>query len=485
MIINNKLTVIIIITFLLLITTSSMASYPSIKEIKNEDLQEEIEENCFTQTTEKKYWALIIGVGIYKNREDKTVGSIHDANNIYNALIKDENWDEDNIKLITGKNATKLNIIRGFQWLRKNEGKNDVSLIYLSSHGGKNEFDKFPFSSNSMSYHTFATYKSFINPFTHITSFELSFLINRLKSQEISVIIDCCYSGGFEELGEPKIGLFNILRMIRNKIHNILFKLGFLDELQEDGRVILMSSEKDSASWCIPSKGAFYTMALMESIDKGLGDLNNDGYISSEEAHIFSKTRINTLGKYGQRPTIMNNYSKELNLVKTDYTVNLFDKIDSNSEWKIIDHTDGEGGNLWHISTKKYISPGKSWSLSDKTNSSYKPSMNNSIISSNITIGKEAMINFNYISEIEENDKLYFEISSDNWDSYKSVEITEITSTPIWGSNWTTARLELENYNWNYDNSKIQIRFRFQSEEGDNNIPGIIYIDDIMIHSKN
>lgn len=483
--IYKKIIVLVVITTLFATILTSIASSSLL------------EKSCF-KNDEKEYWALIIGVGIYKNRPDKEVGSIPDAENLYNALIKDERWDEDHIKLITGEKATKFNIIRGLRWLDRKEDKNDVCLLYFSSHGGslslnfmnlglRIPIDLPPFDEEDRSDEIFATYKSLQNKslakYTLITDDELRFYINRLESKEMCMIFECCHAGGFNDLKKPTSMQITNFIELDFKYDFDKFRKGLGEEIEKEGRVILMSSKEDSVGWSIPSIGGVFTLALLESINKGFGDLNKDGNISAEEAFNYTKTRIEKTGEYAQTPTICDDYDGELNLVKTDYQVDLFETVKNVSGWKTVDHTEESNGNLWHISEKNYISPQKSWGLCDETNSTYNSNMNNSLVSPNITVSSPPVINFNFMAVCKDEENFFFEISSDNWNSFDSFELTTQDWTTDEDYTWYIATVDFENEDWSHSNI-IQIRFRFQSEDNTGYSSGFIYVDDIVVHSK-
>lgn len=472
---TGKKTLTAIITTLLILTIfTTISSSITIKK------------SFFDKENKEENYALIIGVGIYKNRPEKTVGSIHDAENLYDVLTQDENWDEENIKLITGKDATKFNIIKGFLWLDRKEDENDKCLVYYSSHGGSLNFDIPPFDEEDGKDEVIATYKTLQNKtlakFTYITDDEINFFLNRLESRAITLIIECCHAGGFDDSSQKTTNLRNLFLPLSNRnIKPENFKTGFATDIKKQGRVILMSTQENLVGYSIPSMGGLFTISLIESLENGLGDLNNDGSISSEEAfnyiqsnYLIGQFRHET-DEYAQKPKIYDDYPGEFNLVKAKYDVDLFETISSETNWKTTDHTNGTGGNLWHISEENHASPTKSFSLSNE-NLTYNQGMNNSIISNNITVGNEVLILFNYLSEIQINDRLYFEMSSDNWETYNSVPLQR-------SSYWSRGPILMMSLNESEDQNIIQIRFRFESEKGNETNSGYIYIDDIIIHS--
>ena len=159
------------------------------------------------------YWALIVGVGVYAKHPEQNISSHLDAEAMYNSLISSEHWQEDHIRLITCENATKTNITKGFRWLDEMEDKDDVSVIYISTHGGQLSLfgmplDLPPFDETDHCDEVLATYNSFANPLTYLRDDELKFLVDKLESQGICIIIDSCYSGGFNDTSR-RISLSN------------------------------------------------------------------------------------------------------------------------------------------------------------------------------------------------------------------------------------------------------------------------------------
>lgn len=85
----------------------------------------------------KNYYALVIGVDQYKNPQSG-LSVLNFVNNDVVAireLLLSQGWEEQRIKLITGKKATKKNLIAVFNgWLRQVDSK-DILLVYWAGHG--------------------------------------------------------------------------------------------------------------------------------------------------------------------------------------------------------------------------------------------------------------------------------------------------------------------------------------------------------------
>ncbi|RLF47888.1 MAG: hypothetical protein DRN10_03300, partial [Thermoplasmata archaeon] len=110
-----------------------------------------------------EYWALIVAVGVYANNPDMDRPSmLVESEKLRKMLPVSSNWNESHIKVIEGENATVPNIIEGFRWLDKMEDEDDISLIYLTTHGFPILFDLPPFDEADGMDEALATYRGFL-----------------------------------------------------------------------------------------------------------------------------------------------------------------------------------------------------------------------------------------------------------------------------------------------------------------------------------
>jgi hypothetical protein len=429
-----------------------------------------------------EYWALLIGPWIYGDEPWIQNASSISAEKMYNSLSSSNHWKKDHIKLITGKNATKRNIIKGFRWLDGMEGKNDVVIIYFATHGGKLTFFGFPldlppFDEADKSDEILATHYSFKYPYlTYLRDDEIRFLIDQLESKGICLIVDSCSAGGFSEIADIT-SLFsrgNPMKYKGGNSFSAAFIEGFSEEIEGNGRVILMASEEDEIAWATPD-GLDFSLELIKSLRKGLFDFNRNGFISAEEAFNFTQFKFNH-----QNPVICDNYDGELDITISNYTIDFFDRCSNNSRWTTIDHAGGNGGDLWHISEIDCTSPTYCWYLGDENTMRYNNNMNNSLVSPNIKIGVNPILTLFGRAARDYYDFLMIDVSSDNWNSYQS--------DLLWFDQYDKYWDEKEIYLGDFDEETIQIRFRVTTDE---KIPynpdegkGFFMIDDIIIYSE-
>lgn len=177
-----------------------------------------------TQNDDTEYWAVLIGAGIYDSHSDENRPSmLRAADEMHDLLLQSDYWQEDHIKVLKGKECTAVNIVEALRWLDEKDDENDISLVYITTHGFKGP-DIPPFDESDGKDEYLATYWGFEYPVTCIWDDELNFLLSRLDSKGVAVIIDSCHSGG---VGDS----FSETEWIK----------GFAEDIQGNGRVILMS----------------------------------------------------------------------------------------------------------------------------------------------------------------------------------------------------------------------------------------------------
>ncbi len=147
-----------------------------------------------------EYWALLVGVGDYaENPMEDRPDMILEVNDFYAQLLQSDWWPADHIKVLTGEDATVVNIIAGLRWLDRMEDSNDISLVYLSTHGFPLGFDIPPKDEADGTDEALVSYWGFSFPGLVIWDDELNVLLNRLESKGVCLIVDSCYAGGFND----------------------------------------------------------------------------------------------------------------------------------------------------------------------------------------------------------------------------------------------------------------------------------------------
>jgi hypothetical protein len=249
--------------------------------IQSTPLQADILQNPSKTGTDTQYWALLVGVGKYaENPEQNRPDMILEANDFRDVLLQSPWWSEDHIKILTAENATRSNILAGFRWLNKMASSDDVVLVCLSTHGNHLPFDIPPLDEVDSDDEMLVTYWGFAYNSSFINDDTINIMLNKLKSNNVCLIVDSCYAGGF----------------------NDHWKL--LKSAPEQNRVILMGSCEDELSY----SGGFAPY-LIDGL-RGYADSNGDGVVTAEE--VFNYAQPRSIPR--QNPTIYDGYPGELPL---------------------------------------------------------------------------------------------------------------------------------------------------------------------------
>ena len=172
------------------------------ENLRNELIQEinEIESSYETMASSAQsapvgngdieYWGVLIGV-------DFTQDYICDPFELEAELMTDilpvsNHWKENHIITLTGEDVSLANVILSLLLLDLMEDENDVIFIFYSGHGYYLNYDLPPFDENDNKDEYITTYYTGTRPFSIITDDLLNYLLNRLESNKISVLIDSC-----------------------------------------------------------------------------------------------------------------------------------------------------------------------------------------------------------------------------------------------------------------------------------------------------
>jgi len=255
------------------------------------------------ENTGTEYWALLFAVGIYYNHPNQNRPSmLKAADDLYDALANSHEWEEDHIHLVKSSQATGQNLIKELIWLIQNEDKDDMSLIYLTTHGSplkdQNSYpiDLPPKDEADGSDEILVMYNGFETWYSFIWDDLLNLLLGMLESKGVCLIVDSCFSGGFNDI--PSRGMVQNYGMKS-------FTLSLTEELSAQNRVVLMSSEEDTISY-----GSHFSFYLIDGFN-GAADMygNGDGINSAEESFNYAQYKVDLIGN--QHPTILDLYPGE------------------------------------------------------------------------------------------------------------------------------------------------------------------------------
>lgn len=199
----------------------------------------------------REKWALAIGISNFKDPSINLKYAAKDATDFSNFLINTEKFKKDHVKLLTDEQATRQNIIDmlGKKWLGQRAHKNDLIVVYVSSHGSRSQQDAG--GVNFLVAHD--TDKNSLLA----TGIPMQWLTKMIKEQvqsdRVVLILDVCHSGAAAQGGK---GLHRITGMTQPENMTI-----------GSGQMVLCSSRAEQVSWESKKyENSVFTRRLIEAL---------------------------------------------------------------------------------------------------------------------------------------------------------------------------------------------------------------------------
>ncbi|NES23086.1 MAG: hypothetical protein F6K41_30245 [Symploca sp. SIO3E6] len=228
--------------------------------------------------------ALVIGVSEYGSDLKPLPGAIKDMKAMWQILRYPELGGFTEVKSL--RNPDPLVMREAIENLFSERKKDDLVVLYFSGHGIKDDRDKLYFATPK------TRKKNAKEEIVKATAVPASFIhdvMNDSRSRQQVVILDCCFSGAFAKgLSTKDDGSVSIKA-----------------QLGGEGRVIMTSSA--STQYSFEQKGSdlsIYTRYLVEGIMTGAADLNEDGFISVDELHDYTKKKVQEVAPGRMKPEI-------------------------------------------------------------------------------------------------------------------------------------------------------------------------------------
>jgi hypothetical protein len=244
------------------------------------------------QTMQSQYWALLFAVGTYEGNPDQDRPSMLEAcDALYDTLLDSpQNWQASNIHVQKGGQCYLQNLIKELLWLRKNSRNEDYVFIYLTTHGyyltksNGAAWDLPPRDEPDGTDEFLYMYNGFSTSYGIIWDDLLNFFVSIIRCNSLCLVVDSCYSGGFNDLPLPS----------SNQL-----------------RFTAMSSQENEVSY-----GSDFSDLFISGL-AGWGDFsgNGDGINSAEEAFAWAEFWMSLGGN--QHPTYVDVSSAEIPLTYT------------------------------------------------------------------------------------------------------------------------------------------------------------------------
>jgi uncharacterized caspase-like protein len=137
-------------------------------------------------------YALVVGVGRFKNGITPLQYSVRDATLFYRFLLEQAGFTKNSTYFLADQNATSSNVVKYLNGIRNAAQEDDLVVVYMSSHGTPP--DKFGGV-------YIVTYDTEVNPrervwHTSVAETALKDFVENLRARRLVMILDTCYSNG-------------------------------------------------------------------------------------------------------------------------------------------------------------------------------------------------------------------------------------------------------------------------------------------------
>jgi hypothetical protein len=215
--------------------------------------------------------ALLIGVGQYGPGFNQLPAAPNDVEAMQRVLRHHDMGNFDEVKPVIDPDPQEMGI--AIEHLFGGRNRDDLLLLFFSGHGIKDE-------NGNLYLGTRTTRKNEWGGVIRSTAIAARFvqeIMNDSRARRAVVILDCCFSGAFGEgLLAKDDGSVDIRK-----------------QLGGEGRVVLTSST--STQYSFEQQGSdlsIYTGYLVEGIETGAADLDEDDVISVDELHEYANIKV-------------------------------------------------------------------------------------------------------------------------------------------------------------------------------------------------
>jgi WD40 repeat protein len=225
-------------------------------------------------------YVLAIGVSQYKDKKLNLIYPDKDAEDFVKVMKEQEGGLYKNVYVhkLPDDRATRDEIRKGLNWLKKSTTSRDIAVLFLSGHGQND-------AGGHYHYLPYDTDMSDLD-FTTIQDYEIEDFLDKVPGKVIA-FLDTCFSGGLQAKGPTQPDI--------NKLANELASA-------EKGVVVFTSSTGRQFSLEKPEwhNGAF-TKALVEALQGG-ADFEHDKSISIAALELYLAQRVKKLTDGEQSP---------------------------------------------------------------------------------------------------------------------------------------------------------------------------------------
>lgn len=210
--------------------------------------------------------ALLIGVSSYGEELDDLSAPSNDVRAMQRVLA---NPDLGGFEVDIALDPDLVEMREKIESLFERSSKEDLILLYFSGHGIADDNNHLYLTTRNTSK---KRYRSRSVPARFIQD-----LSDGAYAKRQVIILDCCYSGAFSEGWQYKGEV----------------KLDLEQELGKEGRVVLTSSSATQVSYQQDaSELSLYTQYIVEGIEQGAADTDQNGEVTVQELHGYAKQKV-------------------------------------------------------------------------------------------------------------------------------------------------------------------------------------------------
>lgn len=217
-------------------------------------------------------FALLIGVSEYQSGLNPLPAAVKDIVAMQRVLLHPEMGGFDEVQLLANpcrqQMASEIDLL-----FSERCSKDDLVLLYFSGHGIKDDQGRLYFASIDTEKYKNGNLKQT----SAVSANTIHDLMRNSRCKRQVIILDSCFSGAFD----PAL------------ISKDDGSVDLQNQLGAQGRVVLASSS--SMEYSFEQKGeelSIYTRYLIEGIETGVGDANEDGAISIHELHEYAASKV-------------------------------------------------------------------------------------------------------------------------------------------------------------------------------------------------
>ena len=215
--------------------------------------------------------ALLIGVSEYEPGLTPLPATTKDVEAMQGVLQNPEIGGFDDVKVLINPQQYEMGV--AIQTLFDSRQRDDLLLLFFSGHGIKDESGKLYFAARN----TRKNLQGKLFETTAMAASSVHKFMSDSRSRREVVILDCCFSGAFAEDMAAKDD-------------------GFVDvknQLGGEGRAVLTSSTSTQYSFVqLGVDTSTYTRYIVEGLETGAADRNEDGWISVDELHEYAAKKV-------------------------------------------------------------------------------------------------------------------------------------------------------------------------------------------------